>query len=142
MDPASWAWECPGPEAEAETETEQCRRRDDDGGLTRQKYLVSDQPGSSVSVKFRTSVGTVELFFLMSGTFGLGSVECWADEDKDRKVRLDGYYNLPAGVNIGVARVVRNDLSPGEHELHCVLSDETRDPGGGKEFRIISVMSV
>lgn len=35
---------------------------------------------------------------------------------------------------------VRNDLEPGEHTLHCELLDTTADPGGGKEFRIISVM--
>lgn len=36
--------------------------------------------------------------------------------------------------------VVRNDLESGDHRLHCELLRDTKDPGGGTEFRIISLM--
>jgi hypothetical protein len=35
---------------------------------------------------------------------------------------------------------IRTDLTPGEHILRCELLEATADPGGGHEFRIISVM--
>lgn len=35
---------------------------------------------------------------------------------------------------------IRDDLLPGRHTLSCVLLDKTLDPGGGKEFRFISVL--
>ena len=34
---------------------------------------------------------------------------------------------------------IRTDLTPGDHILHCELLEATADPGGGHEFRIISV---
>lgn len=37
--------------------------------------------------------------FLRSETFGLGSVVCWVDNDRDRGTVLDGYWNEP--YNIG-----------------------------------------
>ena len=36
---------------------------------------------------------------------------------------------------------VRDDLTPGDHILRCEVLEATADPGGGHEFRIISVMS-
>ena len=35
---------------------------------------------------------------------------------------------------------IHEDLAPGDHELHCELLEETKDPQGGHEFRVISVM--
>jgi hypothetical protein len=35
---------------------------------------------------------------------------------------------------------IRTDLAPGDHVLKCELLDKPADPGGGTEFRIISVM--
>lgn len=102
--------------------------------------MVADKPGSSISAKFTTTMGIVELYHLASREFGLGSVECWVDNAIDRRVRIDGYWGSEA--NIGRTQVVRSDLTPGEHEIHCKLLDSTRDPGGGKEFRIIGGMSV
>lgn len=102
--------------------------------------MVADKPGASISVKFHTSLGRVELHYLTSGTFGLGSVECSVDGGK--RVRFNGHQNLPAGFNVGRAEVVAAGLAPGEHELTCVLLDQTAHPDGGKEFRLISVLSV
>ncbi len=103
--------------------------------------MVADKPGASISVKFRTALGRVELHYLTSGTFGLGSVECSVDGSA-KKVRFNGHANLRAGVNVGRAKVLAEGLAPGEHELTCVLLDATLHPGGGKEFRLISVLSV
>jgi len=41
---------------------------------------------------------------------------------------------MDRGVNI------RTDLTPGDHILRCEVLEATADPGGGHEFRIISVM--
>lgn len=35
---------------------------------------------------------------------------------------------------------IRTNLTPGDHILRCELLEATADPGGGTEFRIISVM--
>lgn len=35
---------------------------------------------------------------------------------------------------------IRTDLTPGDHILRCEVLAATADPGGGHEFRIISVM--
>ena len=35
---------------------------------------------------------------------------------------------------------IRTDLNPGDHILRCELLEAPADPGGGHEFRIISVM--
>jgi hypothetical protein len=44
--------------------------------------------------------------------------------------------------NIGRFATIRSDLSPGLHTVTCELLEETSDPGGGHEFRMISMMSV
>jgi len=41
---------------------------------------------------------------------------------------------MDRGINI------RTDLTPGDHILRCEVLEATADPGGGHEFRIISVM--
>jgi hypothetical protein len=35
---------------------------------------------------------------------------------------------------------IRSDLTSGDHVLRCEVLQATADPGGGTEFRIISVM--
>ncbi|GFZ43067.1 hypothetical protein JCM24511_00785 [Saitozyma sp. JCM 24511] len=102
-------------------------------------YLIADQPGSTITFGFSTQIGAVRMNFLRSETFGLGSVVCWVDNDRDRGTVLDGYWNEP--YNIGKVATIRDGLASGDHELHCELLDNTADPNGGREFRIISVMS-
>ncbi|KAK8850316.1 hypothetical protein IAR55_004233 [Kwoniella newhampshirensis] len=101
-------------------------------------YLVSDEPGSKVSFKVSTTLGSVQLHYLRSYQYNLGSAKCWIDNDTDKAMRLDGYWKEP--YNIGRAATIRDDLKPGDHMLHCELLKETADPTGGKEFRMISVM--
>lgn len=119
-----------------------------------QKYLIADEPGSSVSFDFETVIGSVELYYQRSKKYGLGSVFCWVDGDKDRGQRIDGYWDLQYNIVSsrlppcsqltpqGRSTTLRKDLKPGKHVLHCELLKDTLDPGGGKEFRIISVMSI
>ena len=112
-------------------------------------YLLARQPGSSVTFQLDTSVGIVKMYSLRSRTFGLGSIECWADEDRLRAKRIDGYWDDGSFVyasdhsdnrNIGRFATIRDDLAPGPHNITCELLHETADPEGGHEFRIISMM--
>lgn len=56
-------------------------------------YLLAREPGATVTFRLPTSVGVVKMYSLKSRTFGLGSVECWADDERSRAVRIDGYWD-------------------------------------------------
>jgi len=56
-------------------------------------YLISQTPGSTVTFRLETSLGVVKMYSLRSKTFGLGTVECWADDERDRAVKVEGYWN-------------------------------------------------
>lgn len=45
-----------------------------------------------------------------------------------------------ASRNIGRFAPIRDNLQPGKHTITCELLEETSDPGGGREFRMISMM--
>jgi hypothetical protein len=64
-----------------------------------QNYLVADEPGSTITFGFSTKLGMVQMHSLRSATFGLGTVYCWVDDERDKGVKLDGYWDLP--FNIG-----------------------------------------
>ncbi|KAL7419165.1 hypothetical protein Q5752_006001 [Cryptotrichosporon argae] len=102
-------------------------------------YWVADEPGARFSVKFSTGLGTVRLYYQRSAEYGLGAVQCWVDDAPDRRATVDGYWDRP--YSVGQEFTVRNDLAPGEHTLHCEIAEGTKDPKGGKEFRIIGVFS-
>ncbi|OXG24589.1 hypothetical protein C366_00118 [Cryptococcus neoformans Tu401-1] len=104
-------------------------------------YFVARTPGARVSFELETSVGIVKMYALKSKTFGLGTVECWADEERRKNVKIEGYWNN-GNVNIGRFAPIRDNLQPGKHTITCELLEETSDPGGGHEFRMISMMSV
>ncbi|RSH82182.1 hypothetical protein EHS25_006115 [Saitozyma podzolica] len=101
-------------------------------------YLIADEPGSTVTFGFSTQLGSVQLHYLRSASFGLGTVFCWVDDELDKGVTIVGYWNEI--YNIGRAATIRADLKAGEHLLHCELLETTADPKGGREFRIISLM--
>nr|ODN86120.1 hypothetical protein L203_04238 [Cryptococcus depauperatus CBS 7841] len=101
-------------------------------------YLIADQPGSRVSFSLTSRLGGIEIHYLRSYQYHLGSASCWVDHDKAKAVRLDGYWREP--FNLGRAAIIRDDLEPGEHTLTCELLNHTADPEGGKEFRLIAVM--
>jgi hypothetical protein len=64
-----------------------------------QNYIRSTKPHSRIGFKFTTSLGTVQLQYLRSAIFGLGSVKCWVDEDVEKAVNVIGYWKEI--VNIG-----------------------------------------
>jgi hypothetical protein len=102
------------------------------------KYWIADEPGSKISFPFTTTQGNVILQYLRSREFGLGNIRCWIDDTEDSTTKyIEGYWNEP--YNIG-RTTTWDRVAPGEHTLHCVLRDQTADPGGKKEFRIISLM--
>ncbi|CAD6574764.1 MAG: CAP64 protein product - [Tremellales sp. Tagirdzhanova-0007] len=103
-------------------------------------YLIADMPGSKVSFRVHTSLGAVQVHFLRSAQYGLGSVRCWVDDDESTSKFLIGYWDLP--YNIGYTEDIARGLPEGEHMLHCLSLPETADPMGGTEFRLISVMTI
>ena len=56
-------------------------------------YLVSRVPGSKASFEMATSLGVVKMYSLRSTTYGLGTVECWADDDRSRAVKVVGWWD-------------------------------------------------
>ncbi|KGB74594.1 hypothetical protein I307_02196 [Cryptococcus deuterogattii 99/473] len=104
-------------------------------------YLIARTPGARVSFELETSVGIVKMYALKSKTFGLGTIECWVDEERRKNVKIEGYWDN-GNVNIGRFAPIRDNLQPGKHTVTCELLEETSDPGGGHEFRMISMMSM
>ena len=49
-------------------------------------YLVARTPGARVSFELETSLGKVKMYSLRSKSFGLGTIECWVDADRERAV--------------------------------------------------------
>lgn len=56
-------------------------------------YLLSRTPGARVSFELETSLGVVKMYSLRSATFGLGTIECWADDERDRAVKVVGWWD-------------------------------------------------
>jgi hypothetical protein len=89
-----------------------------------QNYIRATKPHATIGFKFTTSLGTVQLQYLRSAIFGLGSVKCWIDEDVERAVNVIGYWKEI--VNIG--RYVLLFLTPLDspflpvHPLNLVTS--------------------
>lgn len=103
-------------------------------------YIVGRKPGQKVRFKFHTAIGDVKLFFQRSKSYGLGKVNCWVDDNEKDKVKLDGWWDRPQ--SIPESMPIATDLPPGDHVLTCEVIEETRDPGGGHEFRITTVVAV
>ncbi|ORX35756.1 hypothetical protein BD324DRAFT_631543 [Kockovaella imperatae] len=103
-------------------------------------YLITKEPGARVSFEIETAVGVVKVYSLRSRSFGFGTAECWMDESKDKSVKLVGYWDRAE--NVGRFDTVASGLRPGKHRLTCQMLEETSDPEGGHEFRLISVMSL
>lgn len=62
-------------------------------------YLIADTPGSRFTVKLTTTVGNIEVHYLRSYQYNLGSAKCWVDDEVDKAMRLDGYWK--ESYNIG-----------------------------------------
>lgn len=145
-------------------------------------YLVAKEPGSRISIPFNVSApafqgldrsnkpsatkdktpnrahgqGYVKIGHLRSNVLGLGSLDCWAEQDSETgddsrpgkhrhkgtrefPTRVDGWWDSKER-NHGVLTTIAEDLLPGSYTLHCTLLEQTLDPGGGTEFRLIAVV--
>ena len=56
-------------------------------------YLVGRVVGARVSFEMETNFGVVKTYSLRSKTFGLGTVECWTDEERTRAVQVVGWWD-------------------------------------------------
>jgi hypothetical protein len=83
--------------------------------------------------------GTIAIGYQRSAHYGLGSVLCWIDDDKEGAKRLDGYWAMKER-NMGIVDAVATGLAPGRHRLQCELLPDTLDPLGRREFRLFAVM--
>ncbi|KAJ4470801.1 hypothetical protein J3R30DRAFT_1122654 [Lentinula aciculospora] len=102
-------------------------------------WLTARKPGVKAAFKVITSaLGRVRVTYLRSESYGLGSVWCWLDNDRQKGRRLDGYWTLK-DIHVANTHAIVEDATPGEHILHCEILKETKDPGGGTEFRIVAV---
>lgn len=144
--------------------------------------MVTKEPGSRISIPFNVTApafhgpgrsskpsdikektpyrghgqGYVKIGHLRSNVLGLGSLDCWAEQDPEtgndstpEKHRYKGTREFPTRVdgwwdsrerNQGVLTTIAEDLLPGSYTLHCTLLEQTLDPGGGTEFRLIAVV--
>lgn len=75
------------------------RRKETTTRANIQNYIRATKPHSKVGFKFTTSLGKVQLQYLRSAIFGLGSVKCWVDDDVSRAVTVIAYWEET--VNIG-----------------------------------------
>lgn len=55
-------------------------------------YLISRTPGARISFEMDTQLGWIKMYSLRSKTFGLGTVQCWVDEEVDRAVKIAGWW--------------------------------------------------
>lgn len=60
---------------------------------TDKPYLVATKPGSWATFELGTGLGVVKVYSLKSKTFGLGNVQCWVDDEKDRLVLVEGWWD-------------------------------------------------
>ncbi|KAJ4470799.1 hypothetical protein J3R30DRAFT_3530589 [Lentinula aciculospora] len=102
-------------------------------------WLTGRKPGVVLAFKVLTSaLGRIRVTYLRSESYGLGSAWCWVDEERNKGKRLDGYWEHK-DIHVANSHVITEDATPGEHVLHCEIMKETKDPGGGTEFRIVAV---
>jgi hypothetical protein len=90
-------------------------------------------------MKFYTAVGEVQLFYQRSMKYGLGMAKCWVDDNVEGAVMLDGYWEHSQ--SIPFSTTIAMDLPTGDHTLTCEVIDATRDPAGGHEFRITTLVA-
>jgi len=102
-------------------------------------FLRATAPGAKAVFKLRTAaVGRLRVTYLRSMDYGLGSVWCWPDDQRDKGTRLDGYWEVK-NIHVSQTATITEDLAPGEHTLSCELMKETKDPGKGTDFRLLAV---
>lgn len=146
-------------EAEAEvdvaSEVQAEREEEDDGRINQAEQTAIEEMKDRLELEGRdgpppiaahakpakpeTGSASVLIAYQRSAMFGLGSVLCWVDDDREKGTVIDGYWKEKER-NMGVVAVVAEHLTVGPHRLSCELLEQTADPGGGREFRFIAVM--
>ncbi|KLT45432.1 hypothetical protein CC85DRAFT_299497 [Cutaneotrichosporon oleaginosum] len=101
-------------------------------------YYVSKVPGAKVKFEIETSVGVVKVYSLFAHDMGLGKCKCWVDDAVDVGKIIDGRWGNAA--NIGHLTTLSTTIPAGTHNVTCQILEETNDPHGGHEFRLIGVM--
>jgi hypothetical protein len=56
-------------------------------------YLTANTTGARVEFELRTEVGVVKMYSLRSRSFGLGIIECWVDDEREKSVKIDGFWD-------------------------------------------------
>ncbi|KAM3581089.1 hypothetical protein VKS41_006534 [Umbelopsis sp. WA50703] len=97
-------------------------------------YIASDKPGSLITFSIEASKGSVYMYILKSNQYNLGSIWCWADDDKNSGTELSGHWNISR--SIGHMMLVSDSLSNGKHDIHCEVLN-----GDNTHFRIIAIFS-
>lgn len=101
------------------------------------KYLIADKPGSVITFELDLAEGHITLYYLRSSVFGLGSILCDVVGVEGTDKVIDGYWDQE--YNIGQT-TEWDGLPVGKTTLRCELLKDTADPGGGTEFRLMSLM--
>ncbi|KAJ7069380.1 hypothetical protein C8F01DRAFT_1207108 [Mycena amicta] len=105
-------------------------------------YLRATEPGARAAFALPVGEGGMKVLkvtYLKSKTLGMGSVLCWIDEQRNRGARMDGWWDVD-NLNSPGSTMVATNLGAGHHTLHCELLQETKDPSGGHDFRIMAVV--
>ncbi|KAG8968937.1 CRISPR-associated endonuclease/helicase Cas3 [Tulasnella sp. 419] len=104
-------------------------------------YLVGKKPGDKITFEVQIhSLGAVIMSYLQSKTLGLGRLKCWLNDNVAGARYISGYWNVD-GVNLLKGDQIIINAPPGKHLVHCEITQETDDPKGGTEFRIVAVTS-
>lgn len=104
------------------------------------KYFLAREAGARAVFNVDVGpMGTVKLDYLRSKTFGLGSVWCWIGENREGGRRIDGYWE--ENLNIARSDHLAEGQKPGPQTVTCEVLQETHDPAGGHEFRMLSLTS-
>ncbi|KIK64252.1 hypothetical protein GYMLUDRAFT_241433 [Collybiopsis luxurians FD-317 M1] len=102
-------------------------------------WLTGRKPGVKVAFKVEAStLGRIRLTYLRSKTYGLGSAVCWLDDNRAGGTQMNGWWDVDHIHSPHTVTLAEN-VEHGEHILHCEILKETKDPGGGTEFRIIAI---
>ncbi|KAG2175364.1 hypothetical protein INT44_007852 [Umbelopsis vinacea] len=80
----------------------------------RKHYIASETPGSLITFSIEASKGYAYMYILKSSPYKLGSVWCWADDDRDNGRELFGHWDISR--RIGHMMLAPDSLSKGRHD--------------------------
>jgi hypothetical protein len=57
-------------------------------------YVIAKEPGARATFAINVGpLGVIKISYLMSKTFGLGSIKCWVDDNEAAARRIDGWWD-------------------------------------------------